>query len=135
MLLQAGAKWRSTGVPDEVLRRVVAALVPRGLRVVAAPDEAAATSEALGVGTETFASLREWVRAIDGAATVVTVDTGAAHVAGMLGVRVLDVFPERNFAAQVRRWRPWAAPYSALRASALTGGAGRPLIEAALDGD
>jgi ADP-heptose:LPS heptosyltransferase len=135
VLLQAGAKWQSTGVPDDVLHRVVAALRPRGLRVVAAPEEAAATSKALGVGAETFASLREWVDAIDRAATVITVDTGAAHVAGMLGVRVLDVFPERNFAAQVRRWRPWAAPYSALLASAVTGGAGRPLIEAALDGD
>jgi ADP-heptose:LPS heptosyltransferase len=135
VLLQAGAKWRSIGVPDEVLRRVVAALVPRGLRVVAAPPEAAEASKALGVTAETFASLRDWVAAIDDAGTVITVDTGAAHVAGMLGVRVLDVFPERNFAAQVRRWRPWAAPYSALRASAVTGGAGRPLIEAAFDGD
>ncbi len=135
VLLQAGAKWRSTGVPDEVLRRVVAALVPRGLRVLAAPAETATVSEALGVTAETFASLRDWVAAIDAAATVITVDTGAAHVAGMLGVRVLDVFPDRNFAAQVRRWRPWAAPYSALPASSFAGGAGRPLIEPVLDGD
>jgi ADP-heptose:LPS heptosyltransferase len=103
--------------------------------VVAPPEEAAAVSKALGVAAETFASLRQWVSAIDDAATVITVDTGAAHVAGMLGVRVLDVFPDPNFAAQVRRWRPWAAPYSALTASAVTGGAGRPLIETALDGD
>jgi ADP-heptose:LPS heptosyltransferase len=135
VLLQAGAKWRSTGVPDDVLRRVVAALEPRGLRVVAAPEEAAAASKALGVTAQTFASLRDWVTAIDGAETVITVDTGAAHVAGMLGVRVLDVFPQRDFGAQVRRWRPWAAPYSAFPASAVTGGAGRPLIEAAFDGD
>ena len=135
VLLQAGAKWNSTGVPDDVLRRVVAALEPRGLRVIAAPQEAAAASKALGVTAETFASLRDWVVAIDGVDTVITVDTGAAHVAGMLGVRVLDVFPDRDFAAQVRRWRPWAAPYSALRASALTGGAGRPLIETAFDGN
>ncbi|MDB5041956.1 MAG: hypothetical protein JWN27_2682 [Candidatus Eremiobacteraeota bacterium] len=135
VLLQAGTKWNSTGVPDDVLRRVVAALEPRGLRVIAAPQEAAAASKALGVTAETFASLRDWVAAIDGADTVITVDTGAAHVAGMLGVRVLDVFPDRDFAAQVRRWRPWAGPYSALRASALTGGAGQPLIETAFDGD
>jgi ADP-heptose:LPS heptosyltransferase len=135
VLLQAGAKWNATGVPDDVLRRVVAALEPRGLRVIAAPEEAAAASKALGVTAEGFASLRDWVAAIDGAATVITVDTGAAHVAGMLGVRVLDVFPERNFAPQVRRWRPWAAPYSAFPAPVVTGGAGRPLIEAAFDGD
>ena len=38
--------------------------------------------------------------------TVVTVDTGAAHVAGMSCGRVIDVFPDANFEAQVRRWRP-----------------------------
>jgi ADP-heptose:LPS heptosyltransferase len=134
ILLQAGAKWGATGVDDASLRKVVAALGPRGLRLVAAPGEADAAAAALDAPVETFAGLRAWVDAIDAAATVVTVDTGAAHVAGMLGVRVLDVFPDAHFAAQVRRWRPWASPYAAFRASAVRGGAGAPLIEAARDG-
>ena len=39
-------------------------------------------------------------------------------------------FPTRDFDAQVRRWRPWAAPYRALRASELRGGRPDAVIEA-----
>ncbi len=79
-------------------------------------------------------SLRAWVETLAGANRVVTVDTGAAHVAGMLGVPVIDVFPERDFAAQVRRWRPWASPYRAFPAGALSAGGGTAFSEAVLDG-
>jgi len=132
IVLQLGAKWETNGVAPVALRRVVEALAPHGLRVVAAPAEAAAVRALFGVEPETFAGLRDWVAALDQAATVVTVDTGAAHVAGMLGVRTVDVFPDAHFDLQVRRWRPWAAPSIALRASQ-AGGAALPLIEAVLD--
>jgi ADP-heptose:LPS heptosyltransferase len=132
LVLQAGAKWVETGVMPETLRGVVAALAPHGLRVVATPAEADAVRARLGVEPETFARLGDWVAALDAAAAVVTVDTGAAHVAGMLGVPTIDVFPDRDFDLQVRRWRPWAAPSVTLRASQ-AGGAARSLIEAALD--
>jgi len=134
ILLQAGPKWNASGVPDDALRAIVERLAPRGLRVVAAPSDAAGAAAALGVTPETFDDLHAWVAAIDAAAAVVTVDTGAAHVAGMLGVRIADVFPDEHFDAQVRRWRPWASPYRALRASQLRGGAGAALIESILDG-
>ena len=134
IVLQAGPKWAASGVGDDVLRTIVERLAPRGLRVVAAPADAAAASAALGVVPETFADLRSWVAAIDGAASVVTVDSGAAHIAGMLGVPTVDVFPDAHFAAQVRRWRPWAAPYRALRASELGGGGDAEPMGAILDG-
>ena len=134
ILLQAGPKWRATGVTGATLQAVFDRLGRHRLRVVAAPGEAAAVEAATGVSPEVFADLRAWVRAIDEAAAVVTVDTGAAHVAGMLGTPVVDVFPDAGFAAQVRRWRPWASPYRALRASEVNGGAGTPLVEAVLDG-
>jgi ADP-heptose:LPS heptosyltransferase len=132
IVFQAGAKWETTGVAPDAVRRIVERLAPHGLRVVAAPAEAAAVRAQLGVEPQTFATLRDWVAALDAAAHVVTVDTGAAHVAGMLGVRTVDVFADRHFAAQVRRWRPWAAPSVTLRASQV-GGTGLALIEAALD--
>jgi ADP-heptose:LPS heptosyltransferase len=119
ILLQAGPKWQASGVAEATLRAIVERLAPRGLRIVAAPSEAALTEGALGVVPDTFADLRSWVAAIDAAAAIVTVDSGAAHVAGMLGVPVVDVFPDAGFEAQVRRWRPWASPYRALRASEL----------------
>lgn len=134
VVLQAGPKWRASGVADEDLRALVARLAPRGLRVIAAPCDADAASVSLGVTPETFGAVREWVAAIDGAAALLTVDTGAAHVAGMLGLPIADVFPDKHFDAQVLRWRPWASPYLALRASALRGGGAGDRIEAFFNG-
>ncbi len=134
IVLQAGPKWSASGVADDALRAVAERLAGHGLRVVTAPADAGAVRAALGIAPETFADLRAWVEAIDGAALLVTVDTGAAHVAGMLGVPIVDVFPDAHFEAQVRRWRPWASAYRALRASELRGGATVELIESILDG-
>ncbi|BDE08195.1 hypothetical protein WPS_34710 [Vulcanimicrobium alpinum] len=134
ILFQAGPKWGAIGVDAAPLRAALAALAPRGVRLVASPGDAAAVEAALGVAPETFANLREWVAAIDAAAQVVTVDTGAAHVAGMLGVPVIDVFPDAGFAAQVRRWRPWASRFAALRASEASGGGVARASEALADG-
>lgn len=134
VVLQAGPKWRSVGVPDEALRRTIEGLSEFDLRIIAAADEAEEVHEALGVRPQTYPTMRKWVEALGSAAIVVTVDTGAAHVAGMLGVRVVDVFPDAHFGAQVPRWRPWAGPYLALRASEVADGAGAALIEAVHDG-
>ena len=38
---------------------------------------------------------------------LVTVDTGAAHVAAAVGTPLVDVFPELHNAHCTRRWRPW----------------------------
>jgi ADP-heptose:LPS heptosyltransferase len=134
VVLQAGPKWAAAGVPDAALRAAVEELRRAGLRIVAAPADAAAVEAVLGLVPQTFGRLGEWVAALDAARVVVTVDTGAAHVAGMLGTPVVDVLPDAGFAAQVRRWRPWAAPTRVLRASAVAGGAGVALVEAVRDG-
>jgi ADP-heptose:LPS heptosyltransferase len=133
IVIQAGPKWLTTGVARETLRAVHERLAPYA-RTLAAPGEAEAVRELTGVVPETFGSLRAWVEALGAADLVVSVDTGAAHVAGMLCPRVVDVFPDEHFAAQVRRWRPWAAPYRAFRASEVDGGPGSAFIEAILDG-
>jgi ADP-heptose:LPS heptosyltransferase len=134
LVLQAGPKWRAAGVPDDVLRAIVEKLAPYGLRVVAGPGEADAVRAATGVTPETFAGVRAWVGALDAATIVITVDTGAAHVAGMLGPSVVDVFPDEHFESQLRRWRPWVSAYRAFRASEVRGGAGAALAESVLDG-
>jgi ADP-heptose:LPS heptosyltransferase len=133
VIVQAGPKWLSTGVPAEVQRDVFARLAPHA-RIVAAPGDATAVRDQTGIVPETFSGLRPWVDALASARAVVTVDTGAAHVAGMLGTPVIDVFPDAQFAAQVRRWRPWASPYRAFRASEVDGGAASRFTETALDG-
>jgi len=134
VVVQAGPKWNASGVGDAALRALVERLTPRGVRVLAAPPDAAAAGAALGVEVAAFDGLAGWVGAIDAAAALISVDTGAAHVAGMLGVPVVDVFPDAHFDAQVRRWRPWASRSLALRASDPIGGAAADRIEAFLDG-
>ena len=44
-----------------------------------------------------------------------TPDSGAAHVAGMLGIPCVDCFPKRATTNQdVVRWRPWASRYQTI---------------------
>ena len=68
-----------------------------------------------------------------GARLVVTPDTGAAHLAGMLGVPVVDCFPDADAPAQIARWHPWAAPYLALVAGELRGSGGVARMASAVD--
>jgi ADP-heptose:LPS heptosyltransferase len=53
-------------------------------------------------------SLPRWLGALDCAVAVVTPDTGAAHVAGMLGAGVIDLFDEADFDRLSQQWHPWA---------------------------
>jgi Glycosyltransferase family 9 (heptosyltransferase) len=132
-IVQTGPKWTAVGVSPQTQRAIFTTLAPRA-RLIAAPSDAGAVREHTGIVPETFATTRAWIEALAGADLVVTVDTGAAHVAGMLGTPVVDVFPDAHFEAQVRRWRPWASPYRAVRASEVDGGPHGRFIETVLDG-
>ena len=64
-----------------------------------------------------FDDTASWKAAIGAAPAIVAPDSGALHVAGMIGTPVVAVFPpERDFALQVARWAPWAAPHRIVRA-------------------
>lgn len=118
VLVQLGAKWATVGVGADVLQRVVTSLRSRGARFIAAPAEARAIAAALPLVTfDVPPTTRAWMHAIDAAAALVSPDTGAAHVAGMLGVPVVDVFGDARFDVQAHRWRPWASSSVVLRAS------------------
>ncbi len=133
VVVQTGTKWTSIGVPPAAQRALFERFRPYA-RFVAAPGEARAVAEATGLEPETFSATRAWVEALGRAQIVVSVDTGAAHVGGMVAERVFDVFPDAHFEAQVRRWRPWAARYRAFRASEVGAGPNSAFIEAVLDG-
>jgi ADP-heptose:LPS heptosyltransferase len=133
IIVQLGEKWRTSGIGDEALRDMIDALRARGARFIAAPAERDALGARLPAITLTAPpTMRDWVATIDAAAALVSVDTGAAHCAGMLGVPVVDVFPDAHADAQIRRWRPWASTSIVLRASQLAH-APRTLITQALD--
>jgi len=134
IVVQLGAKWRALGVADAVMTRIVALLGERGARFLAAPAEIdtlrAQFPEAV---IEAPPTTRAWIGAIDAGAALVSPDTGAANLAGMIGVPVVDVFADRDFDAQTRRWRPWASSSIVVRAAELTR-APETLIGQALDG-
>ena len=133
IVVQLGRKWNALGIADALLARLMASLCERGARFVAAPaerDGLRAQFPALDI--EAPATTRAWIAAIDAAAALVSPDTGAAHLAGMIGVPVVDVFPDAGFDAQTRRWRPWASSSIVVRASEVAR-APETLIAQALD--
>jgi ADP-heptose:LPS heptosyltransferase len=133
IVVQLGAKWRAAGVTDDALRALAGTLRERGARFIVAPAERVRLASTLpDVELEAPATLSHWIAAIDAAAVVVSVDTGAAHLAGMLGVPVVDVFPDAGFEDQTRRWRPWASSSIVLRAGQVNA-APTTLIGGALD--
>lgn len=133
LLVQLGAKWNALGLADAVLQRLTRALRERGACFIAAPgerDAVRAQFPALTVAAP--ATTRDWIATVDAAAALVSPDTGASHLAGMIGVPVVDVFPDAGFDAQTRRWRPWASSSIVVRASELAL-APETLIPQALD--
>jgi len=133
LLVQLGVKWNALGIADAVLQRLAAALRERGAHFIAAPGERdAMQSQFPTLRIDAPPTTRSWVATVDAAAALVSPDTGAAHLAGMIGVPVVDVFPDAHFEVQTRRWRPWASSSIVVRASELAR-APETLIAQALD--
>ncbi len=134
IVVQLGRKWASIGLDPATAGTIVAALAERGAQLVASvAEEADAAHLSSGAAFIVCRDLGSWKRVIGAARLVVTPDTGAAHLAGMLGIPVIDCFPDADAPAQIARWHPWAAPYTAFVARELRGGAGVARIERAVD--
>jgi len=133
IVVQLGEKWRASGVDDGALRAVIAGLAARAARFIApAAERDALAARFPEIAIAAPPTTRDWVATIDAAAALVSVDTGAAHCAGMLGVPVVDVFPDAAADAQIRRWRPWASTSIVLRASQVVRAPGT-IVTQALD--
>jgi len=111
IVFQLGTKWTALGVAPERLRALSVALIGRGARAIVSAGEAAAVRAITGdLSIDVLPALADWKDAVDRAAVLVSPDTGAVHLAGMLGVPVVAVFGAHQADAQIARWRPWAAP-------------------------
>lgn len=119
--LQVTEKWERLGIA----REDVVALVSRlrrsvALRPIAARSEAAyaqSIADATGIEISYFDDLAAWKAAIGAASALVAPDSGAMHVAGMIGTPVVAVFPPTaGYALQIARWAPWAAAHRIVRA-------------------
>ena len=113
-LAQLTAKWIGGDRTAADVAQWLRALYDwRPTTVVAAEDERAAVQEIVDCAefpVTYFADQRAWKDAIAHAELLVTPDTGAAHVAGMVGTPVVDLFEPKNFVRNAARWAPWAAP-------------------------
>lgn len=121
VVVQITDKWERLGIAfDDVVELVHRVAGFGAVRLVGAGSEAAyagRVSRASATAVETFDELQPWKAAIGAAAALVAPDSGALHVAGMVGTPVVAVFPPtREFASRVARWAPWAAPHRIVEA-------------------
>jgi ADP-heptose:LPS heptosyltransferase len=119
--LQLTDKWRRLNIARDDVEALLRALQAAGpLRVIASRGEsayAAAIAETAGVAVDYFDGVDAWKAAVAAARVVVAPDSGAIHLAGMVGTPVVAVFPQqRAFDAQIARWSPWASAHRILRA-------------------
>ncbi|MBV8345739.1 MAG: hypothetical protein JO190_12220 [Candidatus Eremiobacteraeota bacterium] len=119
--VQITDKWERIGIPlpdvVELVRRLASSAELRFLCARSEAPYAERIAAATGNAIDFFDDLIEWKAAIAAAAALVAPDSGATHVAGMVGTPVVSVFPSgRDFPLQVARWAPWAAPHRIVRA-------------------
>jgi ADP-heptose:LPS heptosyltransferase len=112
---QVTEKWTRLGAsPKDVIELAQRIGAHHAMRYIGAQAEAGyvrAFSNASGFSVETFATLAPWKTAIAAARAIVAPDSGAAHVAGIVGTAAVSCFAREHFALQSRRWAPWAAPH------------------------
>ena len=119
--VQVTDKWERLGIRFEEVVELVRRLASAGeLNLISSRDEsnyAERLNEATEIAVEYFDDTAKWKAAIAAAPAIVAPDSGALHVAGMVGTPIVAVFPDEPlFTARVARWAPWAAPHRVVRA-------------------
>jgi ADP-heptose:LPS heptosyltransferase len=116
--LQLNAKFVASGLDIAAFAAIARELEERSLPTLAMSDDGDFGSAfAIRASTPYMhpRSVSVWKDLLAGASAVVTPDSGAAHVAGMLGVPCVVLFPRGvNAGLDAMRWRPWAAPSRAI---------------------
>jgi ADP-heptose:LPS heptosyltransferase len=119
--VQVTDKWDRLGIALEDVIEMIRRLAASGRPHLLCDRREASYGERIAVSTELavsyFDALEPWKAAIGAATAIVTPDSGALHVAGMIGTPVVAIFPPgRDYELQVARWSPWAAPHRIVRA-------------------
>lgn len=112
-VLHLGARWFSTGSTLESTRALAAELAARRPLVISCPAECdafAAPFEADGFTVARRLSFFAWAALFERAACVVTVDTGATHVASAMRRPTLVAFEHRYFRLNSHEWAPYRVP-------------------------
>ncbi len=115
--LQVSAKFAAFGLNEAAYVALARRLADCDLPVMMLGDDAALVQRAArraGVACEPGLDVAAWKLRIARGRALVTPDSGAAHVAGFVGVPCLDCFvPTRSTMRDIERWHPWAAPFRA----------------------
>jgi ADP-heptose:LPS heptosyltransferase len=123
VVLQLSAKFAPDGLDAAAFAALSRALAKEDEALLCLCDDAAFAQDVVARGgraSHAPESTAAWKSLLAGARAVVTPDSGAAHVAGMLGVPCIAFFPPVAGAAHdLVRWKPWAAPARTLVATEL----------------
>ena len=117
-MLQTSVKNENAGLDRETYIALARALRQSRCEVILLGDEVSivnAVAKASGAMADALLSTVEWKERIASARALITPDSGAAHVAGMIGLPTIDCFPGGPHAqSSIKRWSPWAAPHRSL---------------------
>lgn len=113
-----GFQWAKKWLRDEWPERLLLEMVERldkNARIFVAPEEREQALELLPAARRSQLVCSEdlvaYARSVSTCRYLISIDTGAVHVAAAMGVPVLDVFPENGNHHTVPRWRPWMTPH------------------------
>lgn len=109
--LQLTPKWCRFGYTVGHLRQWMECLQPPILGLAGPAEEQWARQHFPDIPLYCSHDLFEYAALLEQLRGLVTIDTGAAHVAAARQVATIDVFPERHHQHCVRRWRPWHSPH------------------------
>ena len=123
--LHLSAKWASEGWDDRTCLKAAGSLIARFpdlfLVVTAGPGEdrffqdAASVLPADRFHLFTALDLSQWAALMEKCRALVSMDTGAVHLAAAVNVPVAAVFPELNFIHASSRWSPWQVAHLIIR--------------------
>jgi ADP-heptose:LPS heptosyltransferase len=129
---QWAQKWLRDDWPEQLLLDVVNGL-PSDSKIFVAPEERERAEELLpGPRRDNLVCCPEllaYAREVGRCRYLISVDTGAVHVAAAMGVPVVDVFPEAGSHHTVPRWRPWMTPHRVVLKPVYSKGATSVLID------
>lgn len=111
---QWARKWLQGGWSESLLPSVLATL-PLDTKVFVAPTERDWALTLIPPDRHAqvvcLPDLVDYACAIAACRYLISIDTGAVHIAAAVGTPVVDVFPEAGAQHTVPRWRPWMVPH------------------------
>lgn len=119
IMVHLAPRWLIAGSTEESFRALLTELRTLGRPIVVthAPETAETAAKLVDIADVVVGSLQfgAWAAALERAACVVTVDTGATHVASAMKRPTVVLFEHHHFHLNSREWAPWGVPSHVVR--------------------